>query len=64
MKNKNDEYEAKIKNEIEKIKNYIKIFEISRGREPIDEELTDYFKNEIDNNIINTFIQQRYDSMV
>jgi len=64
MKKKNDEYETKIKNDITKIKNYIKIFEITRGREPIDEEITDYFKNEIDNHIINTFIQQRYDSMV
>ncbi len=64
MKKKNDEYETKIKKNIETINNYVKVFEITRGRKPIDEELTEYFKNKMDTNIIDTFIQQRYNSMV
>ena len=59
-----EDEEQKMKNHIDTLNNFVKIFEMTHGRIPIDEEIVDKFKDNIDKNIIDLYIQNNYDSLV
>jgi len=58
------EKEAYNKSMIDKIDQYVKLFETNYGRRPLKDEIIDNFKNAIDKEIVNSFLENYVNSLV
>lgn len=59
-----EEEERKMKGNIYTLNNFVKLFESTHGRQPINEEIIDEFKDKIDKHIIDSYFQNTYFSQV